>query len=743
MRLIRCHIENFGKLHDYTVDFEKGTHIICEENGWGKSTLSAFIRAMFYGLEGERKRNIEENERKRYTPWQGGAFGGQLTFEVNGKEYTVTRTFHEQEEFELRDAKTNLISNDYSSKLGEELFKVDRESFMRTVFIGQADCETSVTDDINAKIGNLTDNSNDLNNFETASARLKDLINSLTPNRKTGSLSQRKSEITELERKVTAQKAIPEALQKLQDRRVEELRVFHQLKEELEVAQTEQVRVSKLQRTLAKKEQWDNLKQEIQNSLQSFPGNIPSIADIEVAQANESEMKKATERLAMYEMTEGEKEQLATLQLLFHKENLEENDVAEQLDNVRKLSRVKNELFQKQLKQAEQKADREQKNKTASWPVGVIVLIVGIILCLTVGIIIGLPVTAIGIVMTILSVKKHKASKNMVQEAENSNCQRLEQRVAELNQTISAFLEQFGIYAAEENYVDHLHELKEKVKQYAFLNSKRENRMKAQGDYDNYRNQILDFLAQHEYQPAHNVQLQLLNIRDAVQAHTESVRKLELFEKETDIDDFINMAEDDKSRNLSELNENIQRMTEEREAIYKRLEGYQADIEQLQAQLDEWEEQKIRLEELKKNQEDEQRKYHHIQKVQEYLVKAKENITNRYAAPILENFTKYYEMITADTAEKFRIDANIHITVEEQGKQRETNTQSSGYRDLMGICLRVALLDAMYTDETPVLIMDDPFTNLDDEKMKQARKFLEFVAQKYQIIYFTCSESRR
>ena len=100
-------------------------------------------------------------------------------------------------------------------------------------------------------------------------------------------------------------------------------------------------------------------------------------------------------------------------------------------------------------------------------------------------------------------------------------------------------------------------------------------------------------------------------------------------------------------------------------------------------------------------------------------------------------------MITSDNAEKFHIDANINITVAEQGKQRETNTQSSGYRDLIGICLRVALVDAMYTDEKPVLIMDDPFTNLDDAKMKQARKFLEYVAEKYQVIYFTCSESRR
>ena len=587
MRLIQCHIENFGKLHDYTIDFEKGANLICEENGWGKSTIAAFIRAMFYGLEGERKRNLEENERKRYTPWQGGVFGGQLTFEVGDKQYTVTRTFHEQEEFEIRDAKTNLPSHDYSRNLGEELFKVDRASFLRTVFIAQADCDTSTTDDINAKIGNLTDSSNDLNNFESANARLKELMNSLTPNRKTGSLAQRKSEITELERKVTAQKGIPDALQRLQDRRVEELKEYNQLKEKLEIVQKEQVRVSGLQRILAKKEQWDSLKQEVQRSRRFFTGKVPSRADIEAAQVNESEMKKAAERLAMHEMTEGEKEQLAALQLLFHKENLEERDVSEQLNNVKELSRIKNELFQEQLQQAQRKAEQEQKNKATSWFVWVIVLILGVVLCLTLGII-GLPVTAVGTVMTIVSVKKSKTSKNIVQEAGNDNCDKLERQVQELQQSISAFLERFGIYDGEDHFVNHLHELKEKFKQYEYLNGKKENSLKAHADYANYRDQIFDFLAQHGFEPAHNVQLQLLGIRDAMQAYGEALRKLELFEMQTDTAAFGATVEDDKIKNLSELNASIQAMTDEREVIYKRLEGCQADIEQLQVQLDEW-----------------------------------------------------------------------------------------------------------------------------------------------------------
>ena len=663
MRLIRCHIENFGKLHDYTVDFEKGTHIICEENGWGKSTLAAFIRAMFYGLEGERKRSIEENERKRYMPWQGGVFGGQLTFEVDGKEYTVTRTFHEQEEFELRDATTNLISDDYSSRLGEELFKVDRESFMRTVFIGQADCETAVTDDINAKIGNLTDNSNDLNSFEAASARLKDLVNSLTPNRKTGSISQRKSEITELDRKVVAQKGIPEALQKLQEKRSEELQLYNQLKAQLETLQNEQVRLSNLQRILAQKEQWNNLKQEAQNARNVFVGDVPPMKLVDEVQKHYSEMEKASERMASHELSESEKEQLSTLQ----------------------------------------KTDKQNKKGIPLLQIiGLLFIVIGSIMMAAVSVGVGIVVAIVGgilIVAGVISDNKKKAVRKDAEELRQSMLISLENKQKKLSESIA--------------------------------------------DFEYHQKEILDFLAQHGFKPAHDVQLQLMNIRGAVQACAENLRKLELFEEETDTALFTTVTEADKSKNLSELNASIQSMTGEREDIYKRLEAYQADIEQLHIQLEEWEENKIRLDELKEVQAKETQKYHHILKVQDYLTKAKESITNKYAAPILESFNKYYEMITSASTEEFYIDANTNITVTEQGKQREINTQSAGYRDLIGICLRVALVDAMYKEEAPILIMDDPFTNLDDEKMKQARKFLDYIAEKYQVIYFTCSDSRR
>jgi uncharacterized protein YhaN len=102
-------------------------------------------------------------------------------------------------------------------------------------------------------------------------------------------------------------------------------------------------------------------------------------------------------------------------------------------------------------------------------------------------------------------------------------------------------------------------------------------------------------------------------------------------------------------------------------------------------------------------------------------------------------------MITGYSAAGVYVDANSNVTFEEKGKQRDAESFSTGWRDLAGICLRTALADAMYPPgrgERPPLILDDPFTNLDDKKMKGAMCFLREMGSNYQILYFTCSSAR-
>ena len=55
MKLRSCHIDNFGKLSDLHLEFQDGVNLFHEPNAWGKSTLAAFLRVMFYGFDSKRE----------------------------------------------------------------------------------------------------------------------------------------------------------------------------------------------------------------------------------------------------------------------------------------------------------------------------------------------------------------------------------------------------------------------------------------------------------------------------------------------------------------------------------------------------------------------------------------------------------------------------------------------------------------------------------------------------------------
>ena len=40
MRILRLHIENFGRLKDFSMELSSGLNVLHHENGWGKSTLA-------------------------------------------------------------------------------------------------------------------------------------------------------------------------------------------------------------------------------------------------------------------------------------------------------------------------------------------------------------------------------------------------------------------------------------------------------------------------------------------------------------------------------------------------------------------------------------------------------------------------------------------------------------------------------------------------------------------------------
>ena len=108
----------------------------------------------------------------------------------------------------------------------------------------------------------------------------------------------------------------------------------------------------------------------------------------------------------------------------------------------------------------------------------------------------------------------------------------------------------------------------------------------------------------------------------------------------------------------------------------------------------------------------------------------------------MDGYGKYYQMITKSGIGDFKIDANARLTMKAQGQERDIVQMSGGYQDLIGVAMRMALVDVMYEKEKPFLILDDSFDQVDDVKMPGAMEMLREISKEYQIIYFTCSESR-
>ena len=159
MRLIKCYIENFGLLHTTEFNFNKGLNCCISENGTGKTTLTAFIEAMLYGIGDTRRQALDENPRKKYNPWQGGKFGGSLTIESGKKRYTIERSFGlrpADDTFRLIETDTGKISYDFGEDIGEKLFGIDRDGFLRTVFLSEKNLQgKNDNKSISAKLSDL------------------------------------------------------------------------------------------------------------------------------------------------------------------------------------------------------------------------------------------------------------------------------------------------------------------------------------------------------------------------------------------------------------------------------------------------------------------------------------------------------------------------------------------------------------------------------------------------------------
>ena len=804
MRLIRCHVENFGKLRDYTVDFEKGCNIFQEPNGWGKSTLAVFLRVMFFGFGGENKRKEAENERKRFQPWQGGVYGGQIIFETDGKRYLAARIFGNKKQndvFELRDADTNLESRDFTENLGEEIFQINSESFQRTIFIGQNDCVTHSTDNINARIGNLADNMEDLDCYEKAAGLLQEQMNRLNPRRKTGEIYQINDRITRMQTEIAAGAVLENTMEQadaairretgLLDRKTEERKSLDILREK--VSRTKDLEGKRmvyrqLCEDCAEKEALVKKKEE------AFPGEIPREEEIRECMEACDRMEQAGRGMEISRLTGEELRCLENWRTIFDEDpdgsaggaceegdrNMEQlrKEAGEVSELIRMMTEAGNREKVRSIKQAAletmKAARREDRGEEKKHPVlliaGAVLAVLGGILC-TGYVLPGAGLIVAGVILAAAGIVEQRPGRSgETTEKDDSSLQAVRDMEEELRQD-ELFIRETERQAAEyldrrgENIpaaavADRLREILEELigkekemsgfrRQYSELKARQEKYQDFCKQYTSEQQEILGKLRGMGFIPMDHSRMQLQGIwqdytdwKYSFHSLEEARRKKQKFETENDMDRISAAAVGTDMPTLEELNRQAGILDETIEQIRGQLRGYEDQMESLREKYDAWTEEKNLLEKEKEKLAGKNADYRHICMAREYLARAKGNLTARYMEPLMDGFSRYYNMILDAGAERFSIDADINIMAKEQGMQRELQYLSTGWQDLAGFCMRLALADAMYQGEKPFLILDDPFVNLDDEKKEGGLRLLEKAAEEYQIIYFTCSESR-
>ena len=143
MKIISCHIENYGKFVKKDFNFDSDITSFNWENGAGKTTLASFIKAMFYGIPSVKANAKNFEDRQHFCPFEKGNFGGSVVFEFNGAEFKIERFFDKKSSTkdEVKVYKNGGLTDELGEDIGKAVFGIDKESFEKTVFFNAEDIE--------------------------------------------------------------------------------------------------------------------------------------------------------------------------------------------------------------------------------------------------------------------------------------------------------------------------------------------------------------------------------------------------------------------------------------------------------------------------------------------------------------------------------------------------------------------------------------------------------------------------
>ena len=797
MLLKRCYVQGFGKLQEFTYEFSEGLNVICTENGWGKSTFAAFLRAMFYGLpQAGARTKLEDAERRKYRPWNGGVMGGYLVFEANGKEYKAERTFGKKEAedtFRLIDLSTNLDSADFSAELGKELFGLDKEAYSRSTYLPQNKIsDGGMNDSIGKKLGKMAEGEDDGSNFDKAYETLDELRKKYIPDRQ----KDEKGYVAELNRKLSETRAELEACRRKEESakpwREKEAEAAARKKaaqEQLALCREKLEATAGYEMLLAKKQHYTELCGQEESlrvkkdSMQGlFRAGVPEAEELQRCRQEAEEAAVLAGELRSCRLDFEEERKLEQLRNKFGREVPDREELQ---TCIRREAEGKEALRRAEQLMRQEADGTGHARKMKRLCIGLaIVLFLAAIGCglfafrgngtkkeelsqpgteqevtgreaedNSVPVFLGLGgAFLLGVLVLSAAGLRHN-------KEEKTRTERLNGYAAE-----AEYYKQQGARGREllkrygepetEDVTGALYRLTEEAGCYETLSVRNEKAGRCMVRREALLQRCTEMLSRYGLETEdvsgslHILESRTGDLKRISEAYEEAAEKREQFEKETPPESFYGLTVPETGfaqlqQTERELLAEFTRAAEEERDCRDRAEAFEEEAEAI-TELEEL------CTELEERLEGKKREHYYVTETMKCLKTAKEQFSSRYLRGLTSGFEKYIKMLGDEDFTKsmdghfdgVHPDINLNVQVSAYGEEKELGYFSAGTKDVIGLCMRFALVDALFAEEEPFLVLDDPFVNLDKDKLTRALEFLKEAAKQYQILYLVCHESR-
>lgn len=757
MKLLNAHVENFGKLSNFNYAFKDGLNVIYEANGFGKTTFASFIKAMLYGFPKTSSQNINLNERKKYIPWNGENFGGYLEFEINNKSYRVTRFFGKtssKDTFELYDLTSRKESNDYSEKLGEEVFGIDVDSFSRSTYLPQNKANGLYsTTSIQTKLSNLVEDTNDLNNYDLAIESLKQKRSEYKKYKGNNDLISNVNEkIVQTENKLYEINSYRNDLKNKEIKLASLNNQIEKIKTELKESRDNLYSYSN-QKVI--KEKYSDIEShciDIQNKLnvleEKYPNGIPNDEEL-------NELKKyINNKNVTYDLDKLKKD-IELVQDEYNQMNekyLSDKDMHTCFEIIRDYNYRKSYLDKTQ-----QRKSKVLKIVIIVWALFTTILVLSnLFLHLFKKLLYPILVMCIiELICIFLYFQFHKQ-----EEQEDKKREKYWNIVSQEKTQLDDFFSYYDSTYKTNSYLEMYNHLFNKEKMYSNEHYENiQNILNAYGIITSKEslkedlNKLLDFvpkndlsqtnikLFEEKYDVTYSTNLYEEILKD-INTKQYLVNELEKYmQQRKNLTDKYSL-ELNSNLDLSVINEKENKLDIQKNLLEEDKNNLITEINSLQNLIEEERELSNTLFLLKENKKIYEKKCNLLDKTINYLTLSKEKLASRYIEKVEINFKNNIKELLENEIGNILLDVNLNIQIEEYGQNKTIDSYSTGLSDCIDFCMRLALVDALFEKENPFLILDDPFADFDDVHLDKILKLIQKISINKQILYFACHKSR-